>query len=73
MGRRQASLGTPVPRTSTMSALEVGDEAVAQLVLGGDRAVLQVQEPGVSPILESHGNQFAMTFSSPLAASMLSS
>ena len=38
-----------------MSALDVGDEAVAHLVPGGDRAVLQVQEPGAGSILESHG------------------
>ena len=37
------------------SALEVGDEAVAHLVPGGDRAVLQVQEPGAGSILQSHG------------------
>ena len=37
------------------SALEVGDEAVVHLVLGGDRAVLQVQEPEARSILECHG------------------
>ena len=60
-------------RWAVTSALEVGDEAVAHLVSGGDRAVLQVQEPGASSILESHGSRFAITFLSLLAALMLSS
>ena len=42
-------------RWTIASALEVGDEAVTHLVLGGDRAVLQAKEPGASSILESHG------------------
>ena len=37
------------------STLEVGDEAGAHLVLGGDCAWSQVQEPGAGPILERHG------------------
>ena len=41
-------------RWAVASALEVGDEAVAHLVRGGNRALRQVQESGVSTILESH-------------------
>ena len=37
------------------SALEVGDEAGAHLVPGGDCAWSQVQEPGPGPVLECHG------------------
>ena len=37
------------------STLEVGDEAGAHLVPGGDRAWSQVQEPGAGPVLERHG------------------
>ena len=42
-------------RGAVTGALEVGDEAVAHLVPGGDRAVLQVQDPRASSILERHG------------------
>src|SRR5512140_479836 len=38
-----------------MGTLEVGDEAGAHLVPGGDRAWSQVQEPGACPVLERHG------------------
>ena len=41
-------------RWAVASALEVGDEAVAHLVPGGDRARWQVQEPGAGTILENH-------------------
>ena len=50
-----------------------GDEALAHLSPGGDRSRGQLQEPRARAIFEGHGNQFAMTFSSLLAASMLSS
>ena len=40
---------------TVVSALEVGDEAITHLVLGGDCARSQVQEPGAGPVLECHG------------------
>ena len=42
-------------RGTVASALEVGDEAGAHLVPGGDRAWGQVQKSGAGPVLESHG------------------
>ena len=42
-------------RGPVASALEVGDEAGAHLVPGGDRARRQVQEPGAGTVLECHG------------------
>ena len=60
-------------RRAVASALEVGDEAVTHLAQ-------EEIEPGGSfrsheraPSLRAIGNQFAMTFSSPLGALMLSS
>ena len=60
-------------RRAVARALEVGDEAVAHLVLGGDRAVLQVQDPGASSILENHGKPIRHDFFVAVAASMLNS
>ena len=55
------------------STLEVGDEAGAHLVPGGDHAWARFRSQVRAPSLSAMGNQFAMTFSSPLAASMPSS
>ena len=42
-------------RGSVAGALEVGDETLAKLFLGGDGSPGEVQEPGACAILESRG------------------
>ena len=60
-------------RPAVAGALEVGDEAVAHLIQEEIEPCCRFRSQERAPSLRAMGNQFAMTFSSPLAASMLSS